>query len=77
MDTQWLIPALVLLTGALVTHRLTRTRKDGTVRRAASAEFHKAFSDTLLNLENSDLGMARIVREFDLQHKTAIAAFRP
>lgn len=77
MDTQALIAAVVLLIGALLTHRLTKTREHGSVRRAAAEEFHKAFADTLLNLENGDLGMARIVREFDFQHKAAIAKFRP
>lgn len=77
METQTLIAAFVLLVGALLAHWLTRTRERGAVRRAAAEEFHKAFADTLLNLEKSDLGTARIVREFDLQHKTAIATFRP
>lgn len=77
MDTQALIATVVLLIGALLTHRLTRTREHGAVRRTAAEEFHKAFADTLLNLENGGLGIARIVREFDLQHKIAIAKFRP
>lgn len=77
MDTPTLIAVLVLLIGALLTHWLARTREHRAVRRAAAVEFHKAFADTLLNLENSEVGTARIVREFDLKHKAAIATFRP
>jgi len=77
MDTATLITFVLLLIGALIVHWLTRTREQGAVRRVAAQEFHKAFADTLLNLENRDFGTARIVREFDLKHTTAIAAFRP
>ena len=77
MEVPLLIGLATALIIALVGHRLSLGREQNSVRRAAAVEFHKAFADTLLNLQNDAIGTARVIQEFDLRHSVAIAAFRP
>ena len=77
MGTPELVALLGVLLGAFLVHKLTSGRELRSVRRTAATEFHKAFADSLLNLAQTDISTARIVREFDGRHSAAIAAFRP
>ena len=77
MEIPILTTLAIALLGAFVGHRLSLGRERRSARRTAASEFHKAFADTLLNLETSDIGAPRVVREFDVRHSAAISAFRP